>query len=232
MEVIDSNKENIQEGNKNINSGGRERFVIKPVFVVAIVFLLLLAVALFISFSSKSKPANPEDNAVNTSEDASGNASTSPSTFFDDCKLLPENCSSGADCIPSTICGTGVYETCKVYDCGDTYGVYTKSAAGGVNTFKQVKADKDLAQSEPVACKGLAVEALEQKCVGGKMQLKVKLTTQGECKIEDFIVLYDGKDNQPNTFVSLGNNLYSIEVSTCGDISEITPRTAGGVPIL
>lgn len=233
MEVINSNKETAGEGNTDINSRGHARSAVKPVLAVCIIVLLLAGIIFLVGFIYKPNsviPENKQDDVV-TTDNKQDNATSSLSTFFDGCKPLQENCSSGTDCISASICGEGVYETCEIYDCGDTYGVYTLSATGGAS-YKQAKTDKSMAQSEPVACKVLMLEALEQECVDNKLQIKVKLNTQGECKVNDFVVLYDGKENQPNTFVSLGNNVYSIEVSTCGDISDIVPRSAGGVPLL
>jgi len=234
MEIINPDNESTGEGNTDINSGEHTRSAVRPMLAVCLIVLLLAGIIFLVSFIYRPNSIiseNKQDDTV-TPEDSQDNAPASLSNFFADCKPLQEKCSSGTDCISASICGEGVYETCKIYDCGDTYGVYTQSGAGNVNRYKQAKADKNIAQSEPVACKGLTVEALEQKCVDNKMQVKVKLTTEGECKINDFIILYeDSKENQPNTFVSLGKNIYSIEVKTCGPIIDITPRTEGGVSI-
>lgn len=234
MEVINSNEESAGESYADTKNGGHARSVVKQVLAVCLIVLLLAGIIFLVGFIYKPNPVileNKQDDAV-TTNNKQDDATSSLSIFFDDCKPLQENCTSGTDCISASICGEGIYETCEIYDCGDTYGVYTKSGGGSVNTYKQAKADKNITQSEPKVCKALTVETLQQKCVDNKMQLKVKLTTEGECKISDFIILYDSKENQPNTFVSLGDNVYLIEVETCGGLTDITPRTEGGIPIL
>jgi len=235
MEVVNSDEEDATAGNKGISGGSHIRYVIKPTLAIVIVVLCFAGIVFLVYSNSKISPAileNKQEDATVTSEDEQDDVLMAGGSSFADCKPLQENCTSGTDCISSSICGEGIYETCEIYDCGDTYGVYTQSGGGSVNIYKQAKADKNIAQPKQEVCKGLAVEALEQKCTDNKMQVKVKLTTEGECKIDDFIVLYDNsKENQPNTFVSLGKDMYSIEVKTCGRMTDIIPRTEGGVPI-
>jgi hypothetical protein len=85
-------------------------------------------------------------------------------------------------------------------------------------------------QAQRDACSG-SMQTLEEKCVDGKMEVKVKLATKGECKINTFALIYKDQGAQPNKFSSLGDNTYSIEVYGCGTVDEIIPGTKEGLAL-
>lgn len=199
---------------------------IKTALIVCAVSVLLLIVSGVVFFKLYKAPVQEQvsqhnqNNAVITLSDG----------FFKDCSILRENCTGKVDCIAYSVCGAGGYDVCRIYDCGDSYGIFTQDGDGNTNAYRRKKSVNNVLQSAKEACNGI-VNILEEKCVDGKMQLKVRLSTPGQCKIENFIISYDDSGNQPNTFVAAGNDTYMINLDTCGTVTAITPQTEGGVPI-
>jgi hypothetical protein len=68
------------------------------------------------------------------------------------------------------------------------------------------------------------MDVFEHNCIDGKMELKVKVSTAGQCQVGGFDIAYDGKGNQPNTFNQINDFTYSVELDKCGNITAISPR--------
>jgi len=211
----------IDSGKKdNIADKGHSRFAIKLIFFLSVIFLLLLAyVAISLFFHGSQVPEkNQEITAAN------------PAIQFKDCTILRETCSNASDCSFFSLCGDGSHKVCKVYDCGETYGVFTQDSEDKPALQRKPKYDENAIQAKKDAC-GNGLQIVEQKCVDGKMQVMVKLSPKGDCKIGIFTLLYEGTGAQPNSFTELQDHNYSITADTCGKITGIIPRTEEGIAI-
>jgi hypothetical protein len=80
------------------------------------------------------------------------------------------------------------------------------------------------------ACAG-KMDVLSQECVEGKEKIKVKIATQGECKIGGFAVIYEGTGTEPNSFVVSADGTYEITALACGTVSKIVPATENGISL-
>jgi len=149
--------------------------------------------------------------------------------YFSDCNLLESECLD-LGCKYYAQCGDGNYDVCRVYDCGDTYGVFTEDAAGKQEESKRKKPDLSAVAAKKKDCAG-TMEVLSQDCVEGKEQVKVKIATQGECKIGGFTVIFEESGAESNDFTALGDDTYAITALSCGAVSQIVPATDDGVSL-
>ena len=149
--------------------------------------------------------------------------------YFQDCKLIEKDCKD-TSCNMYIWCGDGDRQVCRIYDCGDTYGIFTKDSKDNIITKRKDKPDTEARQAQADACSG-SIQRLEEKCVDGKMQMKVKLNTKGECKINTFALIYKDAGAQPNQFSSLWDNTYLVTSYSCGTVEKIIPGTKEGIAL-
>jgi hypothetical protein len=196
------------------------RLVVKLLFVACVVLVLLLTYVLGLLIFTNPRVLENKPSDVVADSDA----------YFKDCKILRQSCSDKVGCNLFSFCGSGSYKVCKIYDCGNAYGVFTQDYEGNIDTKREAKYDKKAVQAKKDACRG-STQVLEQKCVNKKMQLKVKISSEGRCKIGGFTIVYEGSGIQPNTFASLDDNTYSVTADTCGKITHVIPQTEEGISI-
>lgn len=217
--------EDVMEGagqeDNNKSSSVQARFIRRLMVVVCVLSILFIVCMLGKLFPKNPEaPASEQNNTVIDS-DAS----------FKDCKILERNCLNKDDCNLYSLCGDGSYKICEIYDCVDTYGVFTQDYEGDVNMERKAKSVEERSvQKKKNACGG-GIQIVEQKCEDGKMHVMVKLSPAGECKIGGFTLLYESIGSQPNRFTALKGNNYFITAETCGKITGIVPQTEEGIPI-
>ena len=146
---------------------------------------------------------------------------------FKDCSVLADSCNDRS-CRYHFLCNETEFSDCKVYDCGDKYGMRILDKQGNVQEKTRQKPDQAKVQEMISKCRG-SVEVLEKKCEGAKSMAKVKVVTDGDCKIGSFIMMIDGK-NRIARFEKEGD-IYNLSVGQCGMISEIKAVGEGGVEI-
>lgn len=156
-------------------------------------------------------------------------ASIDPDEYFKNCQILEENCLD-IGCNYYTSCGDGNYDMCRVYDCGDTLGVFTEDSEGKQNAENQAKPDTDAISTQRESCKG-TMDILSDVCVKGEEKIKVKIATEGECKIGDFAVIFEEAGAKASTFEETGDNTYEITAIACGIVSKIVPATPNGISL-
>ncbi|NOQ68194.1 hypothetical protein GQ568_02015 [Patescibacteria group bacterium] len=151
-----------------------------------------------------------------------------PDNPFKDCHVLADSCKDQS-CRYLFLCNETEFSDCRVYDCGDKYGMKILDKQGNIqNKFRQ-KPDQTKVQEMISKCRG-SLEVLESKeCENGKAMASVKVETSGECNINSFLMTVDGK-NKIARFEKEGN-IYNLSVSQCGAISEIKAIGEGGVEI-
>lgn len=149
---------------------------------------------------------------------------------FRGCDILAENCTDVVSCGLNVYCGDGRFNDCRVYDCGNSYGIFTEDVEGKIEFKNDTKADANIENSIRDSCTG-KMEILSSACVGQKTEIKVKLTTKGKCEIEEFSIVDKNVGSVPNTFIIEEDGTYSITAGICVEIAEIIPAAKGGIGI-
>lgn len=152
-----------------------------------------------------------------------------PDEYFKDCSILEPKCLD-IGCNYYSRCGDDNYDVCKIYDCGDTFGIYTENLENKQSATRQAKPDLNAVKVKKEACAG-KMDILSQDCVEGKEQIKVKIVTGGECKIVNFAVVFEGARTESSSFVAAGDNTYAITALACGTVSRIVPSTENGISL-
>ena len=151
-----------------------------------------------------------------------------PVNLFEDCSVLTDSCKDQS-CRYLFLCNETEFSDCRVYDCGDKYGMKILGKDGNITEKTRQKPDQTKVQEMISKCQG-SLEVLEKKeCEENKATATVKVSTEGECAINSFIVTVDGK-NRIARFTKEGD-VYNLSVSRCGKISEIMAAGEGGVEI-
>lgn len=140
----------------------------------------------------------------------------------------------------------GEFKECQVYDCGENYGlVITKKEGETPNKIiKTLPKGRKTITSEEIKdirqrCEG-KVEILEQSCENGKLNLKVKVETKGECKIQSFIAKIDTEyqifkfDPSPlakDKGFEKTDDFYNLTLSSCPEEFEVIAVGEEGISI-
>lgn len=148
---------------------------------------------------------------------------------FESCGILEESCMD-TSCAFYSSCGQSGWQSCKIYDCGNDYGIYFMDRDGKVTSKREAKPDNKAIEAEKEACKG-TMEILEQNCADNKYQAKVKIATKGECKIGNFFIFDENDQSQPNNFTRLDDNTYVITSDVCKKITDIIPASVSGMAL-
>lgn len=153
-----------------------------------------------------------------------------PDEYFKDCTLLSSKCVDET-CRYYTQCGDQSYQDCRVYDCSNTYGVYTLDLEGkGHVNNDNPKPNLDVVKAQKEACQG-DLSVLGEECVNGQTRLQVKIATAGDCQIGGFTLLFENMGAIAPDFVARGDGTYDITANSCGKLTTITPKTTGGISL-
>lgn len=197
----------------------KSEFLRTFMFLFCFIFILLLTYIVGSLLYTKDNYVSNEQQVVRID----------PDEYFKNCQLLEKECLD-IDCKYYSRCGDGNYQACRIYDCNDTYGIFTEDLNNKQNVSNQPKPDMEAIIEQKNACAG-SMQVLSKECVAGKEEIKVKITTQGECKIGGFAVIFDGAGTEPNTFKELGDNTYAITALACGNVTQIVPATPNGISL-
>jgi len=152
-----------------------------------------------------------------------------PDEYFTNCQLIEPECLD-VSCKHTSKCGSGHYVACRIYDCNDTYGIFTQDLNGVQKVNNKNKPDLDAVAKQIKDCNG-TLDILDDKCVDGKEHLMVKITTDGICKIGGFSVFMEGESAKSNIFAVSEEGNYAITVASCGEVSKIKAVTENGISI-
>ena len=124
---------------------------------------------------------------------------------------------------------TRSFSDCKVYDCGDKYGVSILDKQGNTkNEFEQKPDQKEVAEIVN-KCKGNFEVIEKNNCVDGKAKARIKITTDGDCEILSFIMSVDGRARIAE--FEKDGEFYNLSVKECGEISNVKVTGESGVAI-
>lgn len=210
----------------NLTSREHSKFTKKRAFAFCFIFLLLLAfIAAAVFYEKYGMVKNNTNDVTKMTEEtgtmAAADVFDSGMDGFKGCKILYENCKKEDGCALSSYCGQGENRVCEIYDCDSTYGIRVYGDGIAMASYTVDKTDTGAAQEKNCTWN---MDVFEHNCVDGKMEMKVKVSTAGQCKVSGFDIAYDGKTNQPNTFSRINDFTYSVELDKCGNLTEISPR--------
>lgn len=146
---------------------------------------------------------------------------------FKDCQILTDSCKDQS-CKYLFLCNETEFSNCRVYDCGDQYGMEILDKYGNIQNKFHQKFDEEKIQEVLNKCKG-SLEILEKKCDGNKTIAQVKVITDGDCKINSFLITVNNKKRIAD-FEKEGD-IYNLSITQCGDISEIIAVGESGIQI-
>lgn len=148
---------------------------------------------------------------------------------FSGCQLLNDSC-FGRECPYSYMCDDFKnLKNCSVYDCGKNYGIVVKTEKDDIVTREYPKPDPKEVYALVDRCRG-KLDIVSKKCVGGKYEIDIKVSTKGECKIQNFLV-DSGNKNYAAAAFEQTNGLYHLSLDSCNNFSEIIAVGEGGVSI-
>lgn len=224
--TIENSVEDDSSVKSDLNSRAHSKFAKKRLFAFGIIFLLLLVfIAAAVFYAKYGVVKEKTDGVANTTPVVSTSPAVdmvySSEDGFQGCKILYENCRKEDGCALSSYCGQGENRVCEIYDCDKTYGIRVQGDGIAMASYEVEKTDTGAAQGGNC---DWDMDVFEHNCIDGKMEMKVKVSTAGQCKVSGFDIAYDGKGNQPNIFRAINDFTYSVELDKCGNLTEITPR--------
>jgi hypothetical protein len=160
----------------------------------------------------------------------STNNSNDPDVHFKNCKLLASNCTDIVTCGLNVYCGDGEYKDCRIYDCENSFGIFTKGLNDEVVFDNVMKQSNEEVAAVRENCGG-TMQILSQECKGNQTEIKLKITPKGQCEIESIATVFDNIGTWPNTFSTVGDNTYSIISNTCEKLNKVIPVGKGGVDL-
>lgn len=147
---------------------------------------------------------------------------------FSGCGVLKESCIDKS-CDLYYLCNDRDAASCKIYDCGEKYGVETRDRNGVVSGVYKDKFNKEKAEIDIVSCGGRLAVIEKKECDNNKAIAKVQLMIGKDCAINGFTMNVGGKVNM--AAFSKENDYYVLSANNCGIISDITAIGEGGVQI-
>ncbi len=147
---------------------------------------------------------------------------------FASCQVLSNSCKD-KDCKYLFLCNATEISDCKVYDCGDKYGVSILDKQGNTRNEFEKKPDQKEVAEVVNKCEGNFEVIEKNNCVDGKAKARVKITTDGDCEILSFIASIDGRARIAE--FEKDGEFYDLSVKECGEISNIKVTGESGVAI-
>ena len=147
---------------------------------------------------------------------------------FANCQVLADSCKD-KDCRYLFLCNETEFSDCRVYDCGDKYGVRILDKQGNTQDKFRQKPDQTKVQEMIAKCSG-SFEVMEKNnCENGEAKAKIKLDARDDCKVLSATMAINGKTRIAG--VERDGEFYNISVKSCGEISDIKITGEGGVGI-
>lgn len=202
--------------------------------ILSLVLVFLLFCVVLILLRTDTDNGDRENNP--SAELATSNERVDFAVYFPECNLLSSNCLN-ADCDQYFLCNDKEYLRCEVYDCGEEFGIGTKDKDGKVDILpREAKDNKEKIVEVKSRCSG-TVEIVKSDCKDEKLKMTIKVATNGDCKIEGFLVGYrdqegGGETNfKPAEFSDLDSGVYAVSVNSCNEVLEIIAIGENGVSI-
>ena len=211
---------------KQINKKTKTNIIIFLLILVVVVCSVIL-ICMNESKNRKhitTKPPKIDKNSENKFE-----------AYFPGCEIIENDCVD-SKCDKFFLCNDKKYLTCEIYDCVQDYGIGTIDVEENIKIRKKIKHDRELAEKMIEKCRG-DIEVRDSNCIDNKLELKIKVSTQGECVIRSFKTAWQDENNSElmkyvnaDSFVS-EDGLYSVTFDSCGEYLKIIAVGGGGISI-
>ena len=188
-------------------------------------YLIFLFIILSLVYRAAVLYYSPEEVSQTTER-----GEVDPDKHFEGCDLKFENCLGDTGCNLYLFCNDQEYETCRIYDCGNYYGIAKRVTGDEMFFVEETKPDSAKVLEKKAECKG-TLEILENDCVNGKTEILSSVVTNGECKVNNFMVYFKEVGLRPIEFSSVENEQYLITANYCGDLDKVVAVGRGGVSI-
>lgn len=147
---------------------------------------------------------------------------------FSSCSVLKENCPDKS-CDLFYLCNEAEVKSCKVFDCGEKYGIETADADGVISKKYRDKFNKEKSELDIKECGGRLAVTEKKECKNDSGELTVQILTGENCEITGFTLKIDGQDKMVP--FRKENDTYKLNLNKCGEITDITAIGEGGVQI-
>lgn len=219
------------------NTGDKKGKKINPLLIFTGIALVVLIVLLFFVILVSNRTNKNEINEENGAEitDSSGDKKAKFTSYFAGCGLLNDKCLD-TNCDQYFLCNGEGYSVCEVYDCGAEFGIGTMDESGKINIERKAKDNKEKIIKVKNKCGG-ALEIVESGYANERLEVKVKITTAGDCEISGFLAackdvkIGEGGGFKPAKFSDLGDDFYLVNVNNCGEMAEIIAIGENGISI-
>ena len=200
------------------------------IFLLILVVVVVCSVVLICMNESKNrKRITPKPPEINE------NSENKFEAYFPGCKIIENDCVD-SKCDKFFLCNDKKYLTCEIYDCVQDYGIGTIDVEENIKIRKKIKHDRELAEKMIEKCRG-DIEVRDSNCIDNKLELKIKVSTQGECVIRSFKTAHQDENNlelmeyvNADSFI-LEDGLYSVTFDSCREYLEIIAVGGGGITI-
>lgn len=120
---------------------------------------------------------------------------------------------------------TARLENLEDEDCVMENGICLYSIEGGspAPDYEKVEETKD-------KCKG-SLEIMNEKCINEKLEMRVKVSTAGDCPVVSFIANYADNKKKIAEFSNSGDNAYLVVLDNCNKIEKLIVSGKGGFTI-
>lgn len=149
------------------------------------------------------------------------------SNLFSNCAELAKDCNDNK-CYYYNLCAfASDFKSCRVYDCGKSYGIEISAKNGNILTKSYEKPKIEDIKAASAACQG-TVKIVGDKCEkNATRKITAKVATSGECAVEAF-VYRQGNDLKPAVFASSANDAYLLTIPSCDPIAEVSAIGSSG----
>ena len=147
---------------------------------------------------------------------------------LENCNLLIDNCNN-ENYQYYFMCDIGEkIKNCAIYDCGKKYKSLITKEDNQFLIKEYPKMNSEQVNQKRESCQG-KITLLERECIGNELNIKVRISTKGECPIQGFLVKLK-QGNYSADFEKKGD-IYNLNIERCGKIIEIIAMGKGGFSI-
>ncbi len=221
--------------NKNMKLNTKNKKINIPMIFMELSIIILIVLLVYVVGVLTQFDGDGHWSGFSPAHNGAFNNGAEFASYFAGCGLLNDKCLN-TDCDQYFLCNDKKYSICEIYDCGEEFGVGTKDQEGKIDVRKKIKQEREKIKKILDKCKG-SLETLENVCEGGKLEIKVKVSTAGSCEIEGFLASYKSADNAEKNelkraeFSKISDGLYLVSLDDCAKIPELIAVGENGISI-
>lgn len=177
----------------------------KKIVYIFIISIIIIATGVFLFLFFENQENIEEHKTVSLEEQG--------------CKLMTDKCNDKS-CAYYFMCQTDEisFSNCSVYECQGEYKMIITRDNGQNFTKDYPKPDLPKVNMQRENCEGEII-VLDKKCLSEKLNLKIQITTQGDCSIQSFLIKSDNETYTPE--FEKTNDIYDLTINECNKVNEI-----------